>query len=115
MNEEIFKVKSKDNNAVLGVCVNILLPSLILLYVSISALVNRELTPLVLIPMATLNVTLGLLMRIRNARYRKSNKRFGGQINITRDAGGVASIELEVPGDPEGIADLTEITFKVNG
>lgn len=115
MNEEFFKIKTKEHDAALRICVSILLPSVILLYVAITASVGRELEPLALLPVALLSVALGMLLRVRNSRYRKSNKRFGGQINITRDAGGVASIELEVPGDPERIADYTEITFKVNG
>ena len=42
MSEEFFKIKTKENDAALRICVSILLPSVILLYVAITATVGRE-------------------------------------------------------------------------
>jgi hypothetical protein len=114
MHKSDFEQKSDTRYNALKFSVTILIPMLTLGYTTTSILFGNRNFDTGLFCLVVAQAILGILVQASAKAYSNSPSRYGGVINVSRDGGGVSLIELEVNGDPEGIADLKEITFKVN-
>ena len=88
------------------------LPTLGALYFTLAQIWHLPSAEEVVGSITAIDAALGVLLGISTAAYNKNEARFDGNLNVI-DTGDGKTFSLELNGDPEKLAEKTQIVFKV--
>jgi hypothetical protein len=93
--------------------VQLWLPALASLYFGLSQIWGLPAGEEVVGTIALVTTFLGVVLGVSGTRYDNSVASRDGQMVVTTDGGGVRNFSLELDGDPERLAEMDSVKFKV--
>lgn len=115
-NEEIqeqLSVFSPRTYDILKWCVTIVLPAVATLYLTLASTWDLPAKDEVVATITAVSAFLGVLIGISAKRYKESDAPHQGDMIVTVDGGGVSAYQLALNGDPESLAEMDSVSFKV--
>lgn len=95
--------------------VTIVMPAFSAAYYAIGAIWGLPNTEAVVGTMAIITTFLGTVLGVSTLTYNASDAKYDGEIHVVQDPGGMKTIALQVPGDPEtAVMENDQLLFKIN-
>lgn len=93
--------------------VQVAFPALATMYAALSEIWGLPFTLEVVGTITAITTFLGIILGISSARYHNSDNRFDGVMHVEENEAGTDVYNLELKDEPDNLARMRELTFKV--